>query len=359
MAGGGGRFFRAAADRCALGLQQLRQHGGRGVIQPRPAPQTGDDGRMICQRRVGQRGDAVDHLDRCGGQTVLPRVGQDAPFAVGLRHQKRRDRHPAVKLGQRLFLQRLFGAKDRLKRIRGEQALVKLGMGHQNRLVAEQDVEKLELRQITPQHHKAHGQGRGQDQPQRPPEEGPEDRGDDDGQRADPGSGPVKPGLDHVRSQKLDGDEQRCGPQDCRPVGHHGKGEKQRKGGGKDRPDIGHKAQNQRQHAPKQSVRHADQPQPDADGHRVDRVHQKLHQKIRGDTRRGLFHHLCGAVQIVRPDQPQKAVAQLFPLQKDEDHDDNHDTGACKGGDQRQDKTLQHADGAVGFHHLDHHRSGG
>ena len=70
------------------------------------------------------------------------------------------------------------------------------------------------------------------------------------------------------------------------------------------------------------------------------------------------MQHLRGAVQIVRPDQPDKAVAQVFAFQQHEDHHHDHQTGSGNRADQRQHKVLQHLHGRAALYHLNGHRQG-
>ena len=106
--------------------------------------------------------------------------------------------------------------------------------------------------------------------------------------------------------------------------------------------DERHEAQDNREHAPEQRIGHADQPQSDADGNAVGRIHDKLHQQVPTHALGGVAQRLGGAVQVSATDQPDEAVAQVLPLQQHEHH--KHDDDACgrQRFDQRTDDRLQH-----------------
>lgn len=100
------------------------------------------------------------HGLRHPGKPLLLRAGQHAAIAVVLGLKQRGNGGALVVVGQILLLQRLLGAEGRLYGIPRQQPLVELRQRGQQRLIAKQDVEKLELRDMAAEHHEAHRQRR-------------------------------------------------------------------------------------------------------------------------------------------------------------------------------------------------------
>ena len=130
---------------------------------------------------------------------------------------------------------------------------------------------------------------------------------------------------------------QRAGEQERRPAGIDGDRKREREERRDDRTDIGDEAQQPAEHAPKDRVRNADQPEPDADRDGVGRVHDQLHQEISADAARGVVERLRGARQIARAGETDQAVAQILALQQHEDHEDDDDAGGGERADERSD----------------------
>jgi hypothetical protein len=101
--------------------------------------------------------------------------------------------------------------------------------------------------------------------------------------------------------------------------------------GGQERPDIGHEAHQAGKHAPQDWARHPDRPEPQSDHDTEARVQRELDQEVARQPARRIIHRDGGSVEVLRAEKPDQAVAQVLPLEKDEDRDDQHDARVASG----------------------------
>src|SRR5207244_9699389 len=83
-------------------------------------------------------------------------AGEHAAIAVGLSHHQRRYRDLVEKRLDRFLLGKFLGLLGRLFRIAGQQALIEAFLRRQYWLIAEQDVEEAQRRQVPSEHDEAH-----------------------------------------------------------------------------------------------------------------------------------------------------------------------------------------------------------
>ena len=145
----------------------------------------------------------------------------------------------------------------------------------------------------------------------------------------------VKPGLDHLPGGKLDHHEQSGRPQQHRPAGVDRERDDHRKRRGDDRADIGHEAQQHPKDAPEPWVRDADKPQSGADQHAEARVDRCLRQEIAAKASGRIVQRHGRAPEIAGPGEPDKPVAQIFPLKQKEDDENDDDASRRQGLKQR------------------------
>ena len=238
-------------------------------------------------------------------------------------------------------LEVLLGALGRFVRITRKQTLVQTFGRLEHRLAAQQDIEEPELLNVPAEHDQTHGERSRQKQPHRSPEPGPEDRRGEDRDRGEAGAGAVEPGFNDVAADQLQDDEEGCRPEQHGPARIDSDREREREGGGDDRPDERHEAQDDREHAPEHWIGHTDQPQADADGNADSDVHDQLHQQIPADPLGGVAQGLGCPVQIAGAEEPDEPVAQVLPLQQHEHDEDDDDAGGRQRLDQRSDDGLQ------------------
>ena len=140
----------------------------------------------------------------------------------------------------------------------------------------------------------------------------------------------VQPGLDHLPDGELDDEEQSHSPEQHGPPGIDGERDDRGKRGGDNRAYIGHEAQQHSENAPEYRMGYADEPQPGADKHAKARVDRGLRQEVTAEAAGGVIHgHRC-APQISRPGETNEAISQIFPLQQEEDHENQDDSGRRK-----------------------------
>ena len=107
------------------------------------------------------------------------------------------------------------------------------------------------------------------------------------------------------------------------------------------RPDVGDEAQDGRQQAPQDRIRHADEIQPDPDGDAVEQVDHQLHQQVAADPLRGVVHRLGGPGDVAGADQADDPIAQILALEQHEDHEHHHQPGGRDRRDQRSADLAQ------------------
>ena len=239
-------------------------------------------------------------------------------------------------------LEILLGALGRFVRITRKQALVQTFGRLEHRLAAQQDIQEPELLNMPAEHDQTYGERSRQKQPHGSPEPGPEDRRGEDRDRGEAGAGAIEPGFNDVAADQLQDDEEGCRPEQHGPARIDSDRKGEREGGGDDRSDERHEAQDDREHAPEQRIGHADQPQADADGNAVGDVHDQLHQQIAAHPLGSVAQGLRCPVQIAGAEQPDEAVAQVLPLQQHEHNKDDDDACGCQRLDQGSDDRLQH-----------------
>ncbi len=160
------RCSRWASNRAAVSSNSLR-----------PAMQTTDPPSSPIPFRsaaeIGLRKRILEQIIEHSRKPLLqprPPLGrQRATVAVGLRPHQHRDRHRVEKLGERCLLGEFFGLLGCLFRVIGEHALIERFLGGERRLVAQQDIEEAQLRNVPAEHDHAGGQRRRQQQSNRAP----------------------------------------------------------------------------------------------------------------------------------------------------------------------------------------------
>src|ERR1022692_4695045 len=95
-------------------------------------------------------GAVVDELLFVGIENVI--------VAILLGKTKRRNHHGVVEVAQLLFFQESAGDLADLFLIHGQKTLVKVGLGRENRFVAQGNLQKLELQNMPAHHHQAEGE---------------------------------------------------------------------------------------------------------------------------------------------------------------------------------------------------------
>jgi hypothetical protein len=95
------------------------------------------------------------------------------------------------------------------------------------------------------------------------------------------------------------------------PARVDGEGDGQGKERGEDRADEGHEAQKRGEDAPEQSVRHADEIQPDADQRAEGGVDDEVHQQVAADPLAGVAQRLARRRYVRSTHQADKAIAHV------------------------------------------------
>src|SRR5215472_9726524 len=132
------------------------------------------------------------------------------------------------------------------------------------------------MRNISAKNDDANGQGSREHEANGPPEERPENRSHQNGERGNPRAGAIQHGLDGLGNRKLTADEQGQGYQGYAPAVKESQREGEGHGRAKRRTEIGQKAQDAYDHAPKHGSRNADEVQADADDRAVYGIHGEL-----------------------------------------------------------------------------------
>ena len=94
---------------------------------------------------------------------------------------KGRDEHRVAELKQGMINQIPVDHGPGLLVVHCQKALVELGFLHQGRFIAQQDMQKRELRDVASEHHHANGQRSRENQARRPPQDCPETRWSESG----------------------------------------------------------------------------------------------------------------------------------------------------------------------------------
>ena len=144
----------------------------------------------------------------------------------------------------------------------------------------------------------------------------------------------VEQRFDHMAGDGLDDEEQERGGDDHRPAGIHRSGQDQGQKGADRATDIGHEAQDRRQHAEQDRTRHPDEPEAGADDRAEGDVEGELRQEEPAQPTRGVVDGRRGAAQVAGAGEPDGAVPQVLPLQQDEDREEEDQAG---GGERVQD----------------------
>jgi hypothetical protein len=102
-----------------------------------------------------------------------------------------------------------------------------------------------------------------------------------------------------MAGQRLHDDEQGSGHQQHRPAGVDRRRQREREGGGDERADVGHKAQDRGEDAPEHRARHADEEQADADHQAEGGVEGQLRQEQLAQTSCGIVEGRGGLLEVV------------------------------------------------------------
>ena len=308
-----------------------RQHvgghvGGQRIHGPAPAD-AGHAQRQFIGRRIAVA-QLVDHALHAAHHAVAVLGGGHGVLRGG-RQAQRAQADMVVEVLRRGLLGMLLGHVDGFFDIARQQALVQARGFVQGAFAAQQHLQKLQLRQVVPQHQQHHRHRRRQHQPDRPPQRGPEHGRQDQRQRRHAGAGAVQPGLDEVVADQLQRGDQRHRPQHHVPPRVDAKRQRERKNGANHRPHVRHEAQHRRQQAPHQRTRHADEQQAQCHRYAVGGVDEQLHGQVLADPLGGIAQRVGGAVQVAAQ-QAHHLVAQIALVEQDQHHEHEHDA------DQRQ-----------------------
>ena len=167
----------------------------------------------------------------------------------------------------------------------------------------------------------------------------------------------VEPGLDNLPDGEFDDEEQSHRPEQHGPPRIDGQRDDHRKRGGNNRADIGHEPQQHPENAPEYRMGYADEPQPGADQHAKARVDRGLRQEVTAEAAGGVIQsHRC-APKISRAGETNEAISQIFPLQQEEDHENQDDSGRRKRLKQGYGELLEEQERRrIGLVYLDWHR---
>ena len=125
-----------------------------------------------------------------------------------LSHRKRRYEDRIVQLNQGVLAEVDIGHRARFMVVHRQQALIHLRFRRENRLVAEQNMEKRQVRNVTAQNHHAHRQRCRENQAGGSPQSRPKHCGQQDRQRRDSRMHPIKPRLNEIAGHQLQRGEQ-------------------------------------------------------------------------------------------------------------------------------------------------------
>ena len=144
------------------------------------------------------RFEIVDHFVHGGENAVHPLAVQPAETRVSFGEAQPVQHDGVVIVFQRGVAEEGLRLLRRLDRIAGQHPLVHQLRRRQRRLVAEQDIEKLQAVDMAADHHQTDGEGRRQHQPDRAPQPGPERRRKHDGDRREAGAASVHLRFHHL-----------------------------------------------------------------------------------------------------------------------------------------------------------------
>ena len=151
----------------------------------------------------------------------------------------------------------------------------------------------------------------------------------------------VDDGLDDMPGDRLGNEEQGGHRQRHGPTRIDGSSERYGKEGGDQTADEGHEAHQTGEDAPQDCIRHADEPQARRDEQAETGVEQHLHEEEAAEARSRIVERRRRSLQISRPRKPQEAIADVFPLQQDEDEKQHHQR---RHGERRQQRPHQRDD---------------
>ena len=143
--------------------------------------------------------------------------------------------------------------QDQLRRlvlIASQQPLVKSDVRVQGRLIAQQHIEELQLRDVLAQHDQADRQRAGQDEPDRSPQKRPEGGGHQQGHFRHADTTAVESRFDNVADEQLDRQKQPEHKQWLNPPLKHRQAEDDRRQGRDPDADIGDVPEYRRQESP-------------------------------------------------------------------------------------------------------------
>ena len=133
----------------------------------------------------------------------------------------------------------------------------------------------------------------------------------------------------------LDQDEQGRGPQHHGPARVDGDGQGQRECRSDERADIGNETQHPCKDTPQDRAGDADGPKSEADRDSETGVDRKLDQEEAAQSPGCIVQRRRRALQVMRACQPDQPVPQVFPLQQNEDHENDDDERRRERVDQR------------------------
>ena len=135
----------------------------------------------------------------------------------------------------------------------------------------------------------------------------------------------VQPWLNCLARDGLQYGEQTECPQKLRPARIDRESERQGQQGGDGHADIGHKAEHGRDQPPKGGIGHPDRPQSNTDRRTENGVDRGLQEQIAAQPFGAVVECCRRALQIARTGEHDEAIAQIFFLQQDENHEDDDD----------------------------------
>src|SRR5436305_219320 len=109
--------------------------------------------------------EVVDNFSNRVTDTLHALAVECAAFRIGLSKPQAPHENLVVIFGKRAFLEKFLSLLSRLDRISGEHTLIDYLLRAQGRLIAEQNVEKVQMIDMPAEHHQTDGQGSRQNQP--------------------------------------------------------------------------------------------------------------------------------------------------------------------------------------------------
>jgi hypothetical protein len=133
----------------------------------------------------------------------------------------------------------------------------------------------------------------------------------------------VNVGLGVVSSEDLQHREHAHDHQGVCPAAEYGERKKRGEQGGNGGTEVRHKPQQSGKGSEEDGMGQAEEMEAKKDQGAVGQVHQQLQREIAGDAGAGILHGLCHDAQVTVAAEVDDTVAQVFPLEEDEERKDH------------------------------------